>query len=68
MKLFHDKLTALRRQLYRQATAQGKKVLKGVRWLLLKNPEHLDSSRNERQRLDAALQLNEPLATADYLK
>ena len=68
MKLFNDKLTALRRQLYRQATAEGKKVLKGVRWLLLKNPEHLDGRRSERQRLDAALQLNEPLATAYYLK
>jgi transposase len=68
MKLFNEKLTALRRQLYRQATAEGKKVLKGVRWLLLKNPEHLDGSRHERQRLDAALQLNEPLATAYYLK
>lgn len=68
MKLFNDKLTALRRQLYRQATADGQKVLKGIRWLLLKNPEHLDGNRNERQRLEAALQLNEPLATAYYLK
>jgi transposase len=68
MKLFNEKLTALRRELYRQATAEGKKVLKGVRWLLLKNPEHLDGPRHERQRLEAALTLNEPLATAYYLK
>jgi transposase len=68
LKLFNDKLTALRRELYRQATADGKKVLKGVRWLLLKNPEHLDGPRHERQRLEAALKLNEPLATAYYLK
>jgi hypothetical protein len=26
-------------------------VLKGTRWLLLKRPENLDESRNERQRL-----------------
>ena len=68
LKLFNEKLTALRRELYRQATAEGKKVLKGVRWLLLKNPEHLDGPRHERQRLAAALTLNEPLATAYYLK
>ena len=37
-------------------------------WLLLKNPEHLDEQRNEHQRLNEALQLNAPLATAYYLK
>lgn len=40
----------------------------GTRWLLLKNPENLDCSRQEHQRLAAALQLNEPLALAYYLK
>jgi transposase len=42
MKLFNDKLAALRRWLYRQATQEGKDVLKGVRWLLVKRPENLD--------------------------
>ncbi|MBK6958909.1 MAG: transposase [Nitrosomonas sp.] len=46
----------------------GKPVLKGIRWLLLKNPDNLDDKRNERQRLDEALKLNEPLATAYYMK
>jgi len=68
MKLFNDKLTALRRQLYRQANAEYRKVLKGVRWLLLKRPENLDLQRGERERLDEALRLNQPLATAYYLK
>jgi transposase len=68
MKLFNDKLSALRRQLYHQATAEGRRVLKGVRWLLLKRPENLDPGRQEAERLAAALQLNEPLATAYYLK
>jgi transposase len=68
MKLFNDKLSALRRQLYHQATAAGRRVLKGVRWLLLKRPENLDAGRRERQRLNAALRLNKPLATAYYLK
>ena len=45
-----------------------KHVLKGTRWLLLMNPEHLDPKRNERQRLEKALELNAPLATAYYLK
>lgn len=69
MKLYNEKLTNLRRQLYREAVeGLGKDVLKGVRWLLLKNPENLDESRNEQQRLDEALALNESLATAYYLK
>jgi transposase len=68
MKLFNDKLAQLRRQLYQRATAEHRQVLKGVRWLLVKRPEHLDPARKERERLDEALQLNEPLATASYLK
>ncbi len=35
-----------------------KDVLKGTRWLLLKNPENLDPQRNEPQRLEEALRLN----------
>jgi transposase len=69
IKLFNDKLTALRRALYHQAsTAAGQRVLKGTRWLLLKNPENLDPARGERERLAQALRLNAPLATAYYLK
>jgi transposase len=68
VKLMNEKLTALRRQLYHEATAQQKKVLKGVRWLLLKRPDNLNESRDEVGRLYAALRLNESLATAYYLK
>jgi len=69
VKLFNEKLSDLRRQLYREATeGLHKNVLKGTRWLLLKNPEHLDESKNERQRLQEALDLNKSLATAYYLK
>jgi transposase len=69
VKLFNEKLTAFRRELYRQLTSEAdRKILKGTRWLLLKNPENLDPERNERERLDEALQLNLPLATAYYLK
>ena len=69
IKLFNDKLSAFRRDLYHQAsTDRQRKILKGTRWLLLKNPENLDSERNEQQRLQQALHLNAPLAIAYYLK
>ncbi len=69
IKLFNDKLSLLRRELYREATdLLQKKVLKGTRWLLLKNPENLDEGRNEQKRLQEALSLNKPLATAYYMK
>ncbi len=69
VKLFNEKITDLRRELYREITdLLHKEVLKGIRWLLLKNPENLDDKRNERQRLEEALRLNQPLACAYYLK
>src|SRR3954465_5764417 len=68
VKLFNDKLSDLRRALYRRAEAGQKKVLKGARWLLLKNPENLDADKDEKGRLEEALALNKPLATAYYLK
>lgn len=69
VKSFNDKLSDLRRDLYREAVSGLQKdVLKGTRWLLLKNPENLDASKNEMARLEEALQLNKPLATAYYLK
>ncbi len=69
VKLLNDKLSQLRRALYRQAKDQLQKdVLKGTRWLLLKHPQNLDESRDEKARLEEALELNESLAVAYYLK
>jgi transposase len=68
IKLFNDRLSDLRRSLYHRAEADQKKVLKGARWLLLKNPENLDDARDEKARLGEALALNKPLAVAYYLK
>jgi transposase len=68
VKLMNDKLADLRRQLQREAEAKEKEVLKGTRWLLVKNPENLDDNRNEGDRLQQALALNAPLAAAYYLK
>jgi transposase len=69
IKLYNEKLSNLRRDLYRELTdTMQKDALKGVRWLLLKRSENLDASRNEPRRLKEALRLNEPLAVAYYLK
>ena len=69
VKLFNDKLSDLRRHIQNAAeTIEQKKVLKGTRWLLLKNPDNLDPARNEQQRLDDALRLNRPLFVAYQLK
>lgn len=69
IKLFNEKLSDFRRELQNEATEKmQKKVLKGLRWLLLKNPENLDPKRRERERLDEALRMNQPLATVYYMK
>ena len=69
IKLYNEKLSDFRRELYRELTDEHqRKLLKGTRWLLLKNPENLDDDRNETQRLADALELNTPLTTAYYLK
>jgi len=65
IKMFNDKLSELRRQLYHEVTDKlQKQVIKGTRWLLLKNPQNLRADRNEAKRLQEALRLNRPLATA----
>jgi transposase len=69
IKLMNDKLSDLRREMHREAVDKlHKDVLKGTRWLLLKNPENLDPQRDEPLRLEEVLRLNQPLATAYYLK
>jgi len=72
VKWFNDKLSLLRRQLYHEADVLGRDVLKGSRYLLLKAPENLkantDNNKDERVRLQAAMELNKPLATAYYMK
>ena len=72
VKWFNDKLATLRRQLYHQAAQEEKAVLKGIRWLLLRAQENLNvhpnPKKDERLRLQAALALNQTLATAYYMK
>ncbi len=69
IKLFNEKLTAFRRQLFRELLDEDQRqILKGTLWLLLKNPENLDPRRHEQERLDDALRLNTPLTLAYYMK
>jgi transposase len=48
--------------------AYEKELLKGTRWVLLKNPENLDEEKGEATRLSKALSANESLMKAYYLK
>ena len=69
IKLYNDALSNLRRELFHQCNSeQEKQVIKGTRWLLLKNPDKLKPERDEPDRLKKALQINEPLATVYYMK
>ena len=69
VKLMNDALTEVRRGLYHELhDVMKREVLKGSRWILLKNPETLCLERDEAKRLREALRLNEPLATAYYMK
>lgn len=65
VKLMNEKLTEIRRRLHSELEdGLAKQVLKGSRWILVKNPEKLRKKYNEKERLDEALRLNEPLAMA----
>ena len=67
--LFNKKLSILRGKLYRESKdLMQKDVLKGTRWLLLKNSSNLNAEKNEKKKLEEALRLNKPLSTAYYLK
>lgn len=67
VKLFKEALDALRRRMVRWNQGEQGKVIRGIRWLLLKSPENLNPDRGEANRLQKALQLNKPLMTAYYL-
>jgi transposase len=71
IKLMNDKLTSLRRDMYHELKDKlHRDVIKGTRWLLVKNPENLKITDkvDEVTKLNAALKLNESLAKAYYLK
>lgn len=69
MKLFHEQLADLRREVQRSIEdVEQRRLIKGTLWLLLKNSENLDARKNEHQRLQEALRINQPLAMAYYMK
>ncbi len=69
IKMFNEKLSEFRRQLFNLTEELlPKSVLKGTRWLLLTARERLESEQWKQQRLEQALELNRPLATVYYMK
>jgi hypothetical protein len=51
VKLANQYVDNLRRYEYAKKSFEGKNVLKGSRYLLLKNPENLNEDRKEPERL-----------------
>lgn len=69
VKNLNEAISDVRKALYRQETELNKrKLLKGTRWLLLKNQDNLSEEKDEPKRLQQALEINQPLAAAYYLK
>jgi transposase len=66
VKEFNRAIDKVRNREYRQATREGKAVLKGSKYLLLKNRPNLRD--HERPRLRAVLALNHNLAIMHILK
>ena len=68
VKLMNDKLDDIRRTQYSmEKDINKRKVLKGTRYLLLKNGADI-FDKGYKTRLDNALDLNKPLSQAYYLK
>ena len=66
-KLVVDKLDSIRKSLYHdEKFKENRDVIKGMRWLILGNGE--DISLNGQEKLQKALEINEPLSKAYYLK
>lgn len=68
VKLMNEKIDKLRRMMVNQEKdVNQRKIIKGTRWLLLRNGRDIFDDQF-RTRLDNALNLNEPLMKAYYLK
>jgi transposase len=72
VKLMNERLEELRRAHVRDTEQAHRKLVKGVRFLVLMNPETLDRREEKRpgskERLREALAVNEPLSKGYYLK
>jgi transposase len=68
-KSMNEALDEVRRALYHEEVFKNNRaVVKGIRWLLLKNAKNLKEEPEKYSQLEDALQLNKPLAEAYYLK
>ena len=68
-RILNNHLSEIRRELFREeSNADNKELLKGTRWLLLKNNDNLNEKYDEKERLEQAIAVNKPLAIAYYLK
>lgn len=68
VKLMNDAIDKLRARMYHEERdLNRRKVIKGLRWLLLCNGEDIYDNKHK-ERLDNALAMNRPLAQAYYLK
>lgn len=68
VKLMNEKLDDIRRKVYSmEKDVNKRKVIKGTRYLLLASGADIFDGRNK-NRLDNALAMNEPLSKAYYLK
>jgi len=69
VKLFNEKLSGFRRQLFNNTSDKLKQsAIKGTRWLLLTAKEKLENKQENTERLKQALDINKPLATVYYMK
>jgi len=69
IKLFNEKISDFRRQLFKNTPdILKKRVIKGTRWLLLTARENLHEKTEQARRLSQALEINKPLATVYYMK
>ncbi|MDO4629914.1 MAG: ISL3 family transposase [Planctomycetia bacterium] len=69
IKMFNEVIDETRKRIYREIKDKtARKALKGIRYILLKRPENLNSSPNEPERLRQALESNEDLSKIYILK
>ena len=68
-KNLNETISNIRKAIFRDEVDLNKRsLIKGTRWLLLKNSQNLDEDKSEKEKLEKALNINKPLATAYYLK
>ncbi|MEA3495338.1 MAG: ISL3 family transposase [Bacteroidota bacterium] len=68
-KNLNETISNIRKTIFRdEVDINKRKLIKGTRWLLLKNSQNLNDSKCEKERLEKALNINKPLAIAYYLK